>query len=751
MDEAAPRSSLGTRLRQLLHRLDAFLDARSERLSRTHVHAQLEHALGALHTSGQIGEHPSNRPAGDGYGAMESTTPSAPPGEAASVSISLPSPRRRLSTAALAATATHPATYRWRLPVPPDDYAPLQWLWLALIGYATSLICFLTIECGEQLYALQQAVTLASAVGGVAFRTLLALSAFAVCVELSEDAAGSGIPEIKCVLHGMHILNLLSGRTLIAKAVGLVLAYASGLSIGHLGPFCHMAVCAAALLVKSGLFPALSLSRRRCLMAYSAAVAAGMGATFGAPFGGVMFSLELMARTYQVHYLSAALWTALNGYGVLRALSPWNFSSYFDVVTVGTGDATGAPLGIRELLAHAILVSALGVTCGLLGALFNQAVGALVHWRVRRCQHTRSRFWLVLTVALGGSVGAIALGGMADTRQRDGVSQMFTPGATVLWTRWSTGAAGLFPFVLFKAVATAFAIILPLPCGVFLPVFELGAALGHACRWLLPPWPPFSATDLSAASVAMIGSAAFASGVTQTVSASLVVLELTGNRRQLWQLGMASVVAFAVTRHLTDSLFVHLLRLRGVTLFQQWEVSAATMTAAHESDVAGRTSRTPLTVADVMDTRVPIVTPDSTVRQVLQLLQQMDERLPVVYWCSAGWPPRLYGAMAVSLLWAYLERLLGADEHDGRQQQRWQVRLDDPLPLLRDRGGARAHVDVAPPTIPANAPLRKLDAFFSVLGAAHVLVLAPTALGDADDADAGNVPVGIVYKEALLV
>jgi len=35
-------------------------------------------------------------------------------------------------------------------------------------------------------------------------------------------AAGSGIPEIKCYLNGIHLPKLVTGRTLFAKAVGIV-------------------------------------------------------------------------------------------------------------------------------------------------------------------------------------------------------------------------------------------------------------------------------------------------------------------------------------------------------------------------------------------------------------------------------------------------------------------------------------------------------------------------------------------------
>lgn len=48
-------------------------------------------------------------------------------------------------------------------------------------------------------------------------------------------AAGSGIPEIKCILSGFVIRGYLGSWTLATKSVGLALSVASGLSLGKVG------------------------------------------------------------------------------------------------------------------------------------------------------------------------------------------------------------------------------------------------------------------------------------------------------------------------------------------------------------------------------------------------------------------------------------------------------------------------------------------------------------------------------------
>lgn len=44
--------------------------------------------------------------------------------------------------------------------------------------------------------------------------------------------SGSGIPEVKVIMHGFKMKNYLTVRTLVAKMIGLTLAIGGGLPIG---------------------------------------------------------------------------------------------------------------------------------------------------------------------------------------------------------------------------------------------------------------------------------------------------------------------------------------------------------------------------------------------------------------------------------------------------------------------------------------------------------------------------------------
>jgi H+/Cl- antiporter ClcA len=55
----------------------------------------------------------------------------------------------------------------------------------------------------------------------------------AACVrEISPQAAGAGVPEMKSILSGLLLHHYLSFRCLISKIIGIVTAQAAGLSVG---------------------------------------------------------------------------------------------------------------------------------------------------------------------------------------------------------------------------------------------------------------------------------------------------------------------------------------------------------------------------------------------------------------------------------------------------------------------------------------------------------------------------------------
>lgn len=115
-------------------------------------------------------------------------------------------------------------------------------------------------------------------------------------------AAGSGIPEIKTYLNGVHLPNLLHAKTFIAKLCGIVFSIGAGLIAGKEGPFVH-----GGAIVGSGVSGLASRTfgvRAKGKYANlfrndvdhreftAIGTAAGVATAFGAPIGGALFTIE---------------------------------------------------------------------------------------------------------------------------------------------------------------------------------------------------------------------------------------------------------------------------------------------------------------------------------------------------------------------------------------------------------------------------------------------------------------------------
>ena len=103
-------------------------------------------------------------------------------------------------------------------------------------------------------------------------------------------AAGSGVAEVKVILSGFVVHGYLGVKTLVVKTLALVFSVASGLSLGKEGPYVHIATCVGNIACR--LFSKYNHNDGKRREVLSASAAGGVGVAFGAPIGGVLFSLE---------------------------------------------------------------------------------------------------------------------------------------------------------------------------------------------------------------------------------------------------------------------------------------------------------------------------------------------------------------------------------------------------------------------------------------------------------------------------
>merc|ERR1719356_393849 len=153
--------------------------------------------------------------------------------------------------------------------------------------------------------------------------------------------------------------DVVSSRTLCVKIPGLALSVASGMALGKEGPLVHVAVCWAQFL--SGFCPQFQNEGKRREL-FSAAAAAGVSTAFGAPVGGVLFSLEEVSSFFPTRTLLLAFTAAVSAAFMLSVINA-GMSKGVTMFSVEHSQACN-PL---EFIGFA-LIGALG---GLVGAAFN--------------------------------------------------------------------------------------------------------------------------------------------------------------------------------------------------------------------------------------------------------------------------------------------------------------------------------------------------------------------------------------------
>ena len=141
---------------------------------------------------------------------------------------------------------------------------------------------------------------------------------------MTPQAIGSGIPEMKTILRGVVLKEYLSARTLVAKVVGLTATLGSGMPLGKEGPFVHIASIVSSLLSRVvNKFQKSDGNQSRNSEMLAAACAVGVACCFGAPVGGVLFSIEVTAVVFAVRNYWRGFFAAVCGAMTFRLLAVW--------------------------------------------------------------------------------------------------------------------------------------------------------------------------------------------------------------------------------------------------------------------------------------------------------------------------------------------------------------------------------------------------------------------------------------------
>lgn len=637
------------------------------------------------------------------------------------------------------------------------------------------------------------------------YQTLFAIIA-SLFVYVEPVSAGSGIPEIKCFLNGIDLPRVVRIKTLFCKVIGITFSVAAGLPVGKEGPMVHSgAVVAASISQGKTTFMGVDTSfskfsdfrndrEKRDFVACGAA--AGVASAFGAPIGGVLFSLEEGASYWSTKLTWRAFFCAMCTLGTLFAVR--NFDSWWGQANVeklfSFGEFNSISGGSSNFSIWELsLFMILGCLGGLIGAVFNAANENLTIWRMKRINHSKAkRLTEVIVVSLVVSTVSFVMPllwnrctelptDMQDwSKQEKNLVDALVPFncqpgkeynevASLIFTEADTAIKQLFHFresgaddpatfssaalfLFFVPYITMASVVygIAVPSGLFVPSLLSGAAFGRLCGHLLHKLDHTNGTFADSGTYALMGAAAVLGGMARmTISLTVILLEATGDMQYVLPLMLTLMAARFTGNVFNDGLYDIHIKLKNIPFL--------------EAEVPPIAERHEIVAGQVMSTEVKCLRPVERAGVVYDLLRSCKHgTFPIVDVASGG---TLYGTASRSILCTLLQRRAFGnpdllEEYDGCESLgprrlsplvQWDTierayprypRITDVEMRSIDRNcwvDLRPYANTAPYTVNETASIQRTYRLFRTLGLRSLVVV-----------NHHNQVVGIITREDLL-
>jgi len=695
-----------------------------------------------------------------------------------------------------------------------------KWIVAASIGFFIGCVAF-AMDVGIRfVYRARRALFEATrnraraagaAIAHASVGAALAAGAGAATIYGAPRAKGAGVHYVMAVLNGIHVPNAFSLNTVVVKAIATVFSVGSGLMIGPEGPLVHIGAAIAMQFVHgaSGTADLFQSDLDRSDFV-SAGVAAGLAAAFGAPIGGVLYSLEEASTfwkesTTRRALLSASIATFVLALfrAILRRSSVAEHTAMKSPGLISMGDFDSTYY-LVELPFFAALAAACGVVSGVVTKIIGFTSTLTPTTRLGRVTHI---FWVTLACFAAFYVASLAGSCVKTTKSQE---MKWVEARTRLWCKpqefadvgsillsskedviaWVLGApAGVHSLraLMISALATVFGLVaaanLSLPAGLFMPTILYGGLLGRASAIVVERALRGAGLRVNHHAYALVGATAALAGTFRaTVSVVVIVLEGVGKSAFLFPLLIAVAGANLVSSGLFGASVYEeqLVRANIPFLHARPPKSLLKSSATDEPRTAfDACTRTVVTFKSIEKVGVieralattrhngfPVVDANDRVIGLIlrkQLLVLLSRRafvenlvhVPVAAdddeSTSVGNDPSVVN-QRVSEYCKELSRVMrqyhhrGSDRHDRRARFSIIARLGLSDVERERRCDLGVFMHVAPTTVGANVSLERAWDLFSRLSLRHLPVVRDGASGDREGA-----LVGIITRRDLFV
>lgn len=367
-------------------------------------------------------------------------------------------------------------------------------------------------------------------------------------------AAGSGVAEVKVINSGFVLHGYLGFKTLVVKTVALLFSVSSGLSLGKEGPYVHIGACVGNICCR--IFSKYNSNDGKRREVISASAASGVAVAFGAPIGGVLFSLEEVSYYFPPKTLFRTFFCCIAAALSLKFLNPY-----------GTGKIV--LFEVRYLsdwkIFEMILFVLLGIMGGAIGALFIKASSL---WAKSFRRIPAIKRWPMLEVVLVALLtGAVSFWNRyAKLPISELLFELARPCDEPMATGLCPHTEGIGEIIRYLSVAFVIKSILTIvtfgikiPAGIYMPSMVVGGLMGrivgHVIQYLAVKYPDFflfatcpeytsMESCVTPGVYALVAAGATMCGVTRlSVTLPVILFELTGSLNHVMPFSVAVLCA----------------------------------------------------------------------------------------------------------------------------------------------------------------------------------------------------------------
>jgi len=355
----------------------------------------------------------------------------------------------------------------------------------------------------------------------------------------APEAKGHGVPEVIDAIY--YRRGRIRGVVSIVKAMASAITIGTGGSLGREGPIVQISAAFSSVFAQ---WLKLPMNQRNLLIACGAS--GGIAATFNAPLGGILFSIELLMLSVTSRTLMPVIISSVIAANVGRYLIGPDPAFQVSAANLETGSDN--PLLLLVYFPFAVVV-------GLLALLFIKSVYWSERWFDRLPMGPYARHALgmltlgVLFYCLHAFTGHYYVQGVGYSTIQDIVSGTLTSpwllllllGAKLLATLLTIGSGG--------------------SGGVFSPSLYLGATVGGLFGYALSLM--FPALGIDPTAMAMVGMASMVAATTSApMTAAIMTYEMTLDYIVVLPIMVGVAVAYSV-RHYFSTGDIYTLKLMG--------------------------------------------------------------------------------------------------------------------------------------------------------------------------------------------